>query len=136
MKIYFTVCIVKCTQKYISFCYATGGFTSRSSKEPVVLPTAPRAARGPRVADEDIPINPPYVAYLSNLPYEVDESYLIEFFGDMKVYILKYIMYRSPCLYFVLTRIFTALRFRIYVCQKNPINLRDTDMSSSKTDKV
>ncbi|XP_076765893.1 eukaryotic translation initiation factor 4B [Xylocopa sonorina] len=61
------------------------GFSSRSSKEPVVLPTAPRAARGPRVADEDIPTNPPYVAYLSNLPYEVDESYLTEFFADMKI---------------------------------------------------
>lgn len=61
------------------------GFSSRSSKEPVVLPTAPRAARGPRVADEDIPINPPYVAYLSNLPYEVDETYLTEFFANMKI---------------------------------------------------
>nr|XP_034174090.1 eukaryotic translation initiation factor 4B [Osmia lignaria] len=61
------------------------GFTSRSSKEPLILPTAPRAARGPRVADEDIPNNPPYVAYLTNLPYEVDESYLIEFFADMKI---------------------------------------------------
>lgn len=61
------------------------GFSSRSSKEPVVLPTAPRAARGPRVADEDIPTNPPYVAYLSNLPYEVDEAYLTEFFTYMKI---------------------------------------------------
>ncbi|CAK9830168.1 Eukaryotic translation initiation factor 4B [Anthophora retusa] len=61
------------------------GFSSRSSKEPVILPTAPRAARGPRVADEDIPNNPPYVAYLSNLPYEVDEAYLTEFFADMKI---------------------------------------------------
>lgn len=61
------------------------GFSSRSSKEPVILPTAPRAARGPRVADEDIPSNPPYVAYLSNLPYEVDEAYLTEFFANMKI---------------------------------------------------
>ncbi|KOX68213.1 Eukaryotic translation initiation factor 4B [Melipona quadrifasciata] len=61
------------------------GFSSRSSKEPVILPTAPRAARGPRVADEDIPSNPPYVAYLSNLPYEVDEVYLTEFFSNMKI---------------------------------------------------
>ncbi|XP_003703921.1 eukaryotic translation initiation factor 4B isoform X1 [Megachile rotundata] len=61
------------------------GFSSRSSKEPLVLPTAPRAARGPRVADEDIPTNPPYVAYLTNLPYEVDEAFLTEFFADMKI---------------------------------------------------
>ncbi|XP_076174720.1 eukaryotic translation initiation factor 4B isoform X2 [Ptiloglossa arizonensis] len=61
------------------------GFTSRSSKEPVILPTAPRAARDPRGTDDDVPINPPYVAYLSNLPYEVDELYLTEFFADMKI---------------------------------------------------
>ncbi|XP_015431598.1 PREDICTED: eukaryotic translation initiation factor 4B-like [Dufourea novaeangliae] len=62
-----------------------GGYTSRSSKEPVVLPTAPRAARDPHGVDDDVPTNPPYVAYLSNLPYEVDESYLTEFFADMKI---------------------------------------------------
>ncbi|XP_054003449.1 eukaryotic translation initiation factor 4B-like isoform X1 [Hylaeus anthracinus] len=61
------------------------GFTSRSSKEPIVLPTAPRAARDPRGTDDDVPTNPPYVAYLSNLPYEVDEAYLGEFFADMKI---------------------------------------------------
>ncbi|XP_043252681.1 eukaryotic translation initiation factor 4B-like isoform X1 [Colletes gigas] len=61
------------------------GFTSRSSKEPVVLPTAPRAARDPRGTDDDVPTNPPYVAYLSNLPYEVDEGYLTEFFTGMKI---------------------------------------------------
>ncbi|XP_017765861.1 PREDICTED: eukaryotic translation initiation factor 4B-like isoform X2 [Eufriesea mexicana] len=61
------------------------GFSSRSSKEPVILPTAPRAARDPQVTDDIIPTNPPYVAYLSNLPYEVDEAYLTEFFTDMKI---------------------------------------------------
>nr|XP_033336858.1 eukaryotic translation initiation factor 4B isoform X2 [Megalopta genalis] len=61
------------------------GYTSRSSKEPVVLPTAPRAARDPRGLDDDVPTNPPYVASLSNLPYEVDEAYLAEFFSDMKI---------------------------------------------------
>lgn len=64
------------------------GFTSRSSKEPVVLPTAPRAARDSRI-DEDVPTNPPYVAYLTNLPYDVDEAYLTEFFAEMKVNLLK-----------------------------------------------
>lgn len=61
------------------------GFSSRSNKEPVVLPTAPRAARGPHVADEDIPTNPPYVAYVSNLPYEVDSGDLSEFFAELKI---------------------------------------------------
>lgn len=61
------------------------GYTSRSSKEPVVLPTAPRAARDPRGLDDNVPTNPPYVASLSNLPYDVDEEYLTEFFAEMKI---------------------------------------------------
>lgn len=68
---------------YSSYRSATG-FTSRSSKEPVILPTAPRAARDSNM-DDDVPTNPPYVAYLTNLPYDVDESYLMEFFAEMKV---------------------------------------------------
>lgn len=67
-----------------TYCFVVEGFTSRSSKEPLILPTAPRAARGPYVVEEDIPDNPPYVAYLTNLPYEVDESYLTEFFTGTK----------------------------------------------------
>ncbi|XP_023246004.1 eukaryotic translation initiation factor 4B isoform X2 [Copidosoma floridanum] len=54
-------------------------------KEPVVLPTAPRAARDATVNDESIPTNPPYVAYISNLPYDVDEEDLHEFFAEMTV---------------------------------------------------
>lgn len=61
------------------------GYSSRSSKDPVILPTAPRAARGPGIDEENIPTNPPYVAYISNLPYDVDEADLIEFFAQMKV---------------------------------------------------
>lgn len=61
------------------------GFSSRSSKDPVILPTAPRAARGPGIDEENIPTNPPYVAYMSNLPYDVDEADLADFFADMKV---------------------------------------------------
>ncbi|XP_078037415.1 eukaryotic translation initiation factor 4B [Augochlora pura] len=61
------------------------GYTSRSSKDSLVLPTAPRAARDPRGLDDDVPTNPPFVASLSNLPYEVDEAYLAEFFSDMKI---------------------------------------------------
>ncbi|KAL0119435.1 hypothetical protein PUN28_007731 [Cardiocondyla obscurior] len=61
------------------------GFSSRNSKDPVILPTAPRAARGPGIDEENIPTNPPYVAYLSNLPYDVDEADLADFFADMKI---------------------------------------------------
>jgi len=49
------------------------------------LPTAPRAARGPGIDEENIPTNPPYVAYISNLPYDVDETDLADFFADIKV---------------------------------------------------
>lgn len=58
---------------------------SRNSKEQVVLPTAPRAARGPGVDEENIPTNPPYVAYISNLPYDSIEEDLIEFFDGMEI---------------------------------------------------
>ncbi|XP_012286861.1 eukaryotic translation initiation factor 4B [Orussus abietinus] len=60
-------------------------YSSRRNKKPVVLPTAPRVARGPGIDEENIPTNPPYVAYISNLPYEVDEEVLAEFFADMKI---------------------------------------------------
>lgn len=63
-------------------------FMTRSAKEPIVLPSAPRAARDPGVDEENIPTNPPYVAYISNLPYDVNEEDLYEFFGDAKVYFL------------------------------------------------
>ncbi|XP_008554817.1 eukaryotic translation initiation factor 4B [Microplitis demolitor] len=62
-----------------------GSYMSRSNKEPVVLPTAPRAARGPGVDEENIPTNPPYVAYISNLPYDVIEQDLADFFEGMEV---------------------------------------------------
>ncbi|EFN64292.1 Eukaryotic translation initiation factor 4B [Camponotus floridanus] len=61
------------------------GYSSRSSKDPVILPTAPRAARGPGIDEENIPTSPPYVAYISNLPYDVDEADLAEFFAEMKI---------------------------------------------------
>lgn len=73
-----------------TFLNITEGYSSRSSKDPVILPTAPRAARGPGIDEENIPTNPPYVAYISNLPYDVDEADLAEFFAEMKVDFCKY----------------------------------------------
>lgn len=61
------------------------GFSSRSNKDPVILPTAPRAARGPGIDEENIPTSAPYVAYISNLPYDIEESDLVDFFTEMKV---------------------------------------------------
>ncbi|XP_014470346.1 PREDICTED: eukaryotic translation initiation factor 4B [Dinoponera quadriceps] len=61
------------------------GFSSRSNKDPVILPTAPRAARGPGIDEENIPTNAPFVAYISNLPYDINEPDLEEFFENMKI---------------------------------------------------
>ena len=40
--------------------------------EAFVLPTAPRAARGPDMSDDRIPKDPPFTAYIANLSYDVD----------------------------------------------------------------
>ena len=40
--------------------------------EAFVLPTAPRAARGPDMSDDRIPRDPPFTAYIANLSYDVD----------------------------------------------------------------
>lgn len=74
------------------------GFSSRSNKDPVILPTAPRAARGPGIDEENIPTNPPYVAYISNLPYDIDESDLVDFFTDLKVSFHILEKYKYPVL--------------------------------------
>lgn len=58
---------------------------SRSSKEPFILPTAPRAAREPGFNEENIPTSPPFVAYVSNLPYDIVEDDLAEFFDGLNV---------------------------------------------------
>ncbi|XP_054279757.1 eukaryotic translation initiation factor 4B isoform X2 [Macrosteles quadrilineatus] len=50
----------------------------------VALPTAPRAARGPE-NDANIPKEPPFQAYLSNLSYEVTEDDLHNFFAELRV---------------------------------------------------
>lgn len=47
------------------------------------LPTAPRSARG--TDDERVPNAPPYVAYITNIPFEVIEEDIAEFFADMQV---------------------------------------------------
>ncbi|XP_075231164.1 eukaryotic translation initiation factor 4B [Lycorma delicatula] len=52
--------------------------------EKVVLPTAPRSARA-QEDDSTVPQDPPYMAYLTNLPYDVNEDELTNFFQDMKV---------------------------------------------------
>lgn len=57
----------------------------RYQPERLVLPTAPRTAREPDVDPERVPRDPPYTAYIANLPFEVDDSEIIRFFQDLKV---------------------------------------------------
>lgn len=65
--------------------YGGGGYSSRQ-RAPVVLPSASRAARGGlAVDDESIPRRPPFTAHISNLPYDVDESAILELFTGLKV---------------------------------------------------
>lgn len=61
------------------------GYMARSSKEPVILPTAPRAAREPGFNEENIPTSPPFVAYVSNLPYDIVEADLTDFFSGLNI---------------------------------------------------
>jgi translation initiation factor 4B len=51
----------------------------------VVLPTAPKAARGPDVDLSKVPTCPPYTAFLGNLPYDVSEDDIELFFRQLKV---------------------------------------------------
>lgn len=51
----------------------------------MVLPTAPKASRGFDEFAEKIPHQPPFIAYLSNLPYDVNEDEIADFFGELKV---------------------------------------------------
>nr|XP_039262669.1 eukaryotic translation initiation factor 4B-like isoform X1 [Styela clava] len=49
------------------------------------LPTGPRASRTIEVDMSKLPNEPPYTAFVGNLPYEADEEMLAEFFQDLKL---------------------------------------------------
>lgn len=53
--------------------------------EKIILPTAPKAARGPDVDMSRVPSRPPYTVYLGNLPYDVSDEDVIKFFRNLKV---------------------------------------------------
>ncbi|XP_069762696.1 eukaryotic translation initiation factor 4Ba isoform X2 [Narcine bancroftii] len=50
-----------------------------------LLPTAPRAARAPDIDMKRIPKQPPYTAFLGNLPYDVSEESIRKFFHGMNI---------------------------------------------------
>lgn len=59
-------------------------------KEKVILPTAPRATRSPDIDDEKVPKVPPFLAYISNLSYDVEESDISDFFRNLEVKLLEH----------------------------------------------
>lgn len=50
-----------------------------------ILPTAPRAAREPNIDRSRLPKCPPYTAFLGNLPYDVTEDSIKDFFRGLNV---------------------------------------------------
>ncbi|XP_076124839.1 eukaryotic translation initiation factor 4B-like isoform X1 [Alosa pseudoharengus] len=50
-----------------------------------ILPTAPRAAREPDVDRSRLPRSPPYTAFLGNLPYDVTEESIKNFFRGLAI---------------------------------------------------
>ena len=53
--------------------------------DPSILPTAPRAAREPNIDRSRLPKSPPYTAFLGNLPYDVTEDSIKEFFRGLNI---------------------------------------------------
>jgi len=49
------------------------------------LPTAPRAARGPNVDLSLVPNEPPFTAYIGNLPFDSTQEEVEKFFKGIKV---------------------------------------------------
>uniref|UniRef100_A0A8C1Z7M7 Eukaryotic translation initiation factor 4B n=1 Tax=Cyprinus carpio TaxID=7962 RepID=A0A8C1Z7M7_CYPCA len=50
-----------------------------------ILPTAPRAAREPNIDRSRLPRSPPYTAFLGNLPYDVTEESIKNFFRGLNI---------------------------------------------------
>ncbi|XP_044850605.1 eukaryotic translation initiation factor 4B isoform X4 [Mauremys mutica] len=50
-----------------------------------ILPTAPRAAREPNIDRSRLPKSPPYTAFLGNLPYDVSEESIKDFFRGLNI---------------------------------------------------
>ena len=50
-----------------------------------ILPTAPRSAPEPNIDWSRLPKSPPYTAFLGNLPYDVTEDSIKEFFRGLNI---------------------------------------------------
>ena len=61
------------------------GSTPRVVINRAVLPTCPRAARGADIDLSKVPTEPPFTAFIGNLPFEVSDEDVERFFKGMKV---------------------------------------------------
>jgi len=57
----------------------------RQAIDPSILPTAPRASRGSDVDEAKVPHSGPFQAYMSNIPYDMNEDDLVSFFQDLNI---------------------------------------------------
>lgn len=75
----------------VFFLFLTGYDSDDEVKKEVIdlsnLPTAPRSSRD-AVDPKTLPTEPPYTAFLGNLPYDVEEEDIIEFFSELQVWII------------------------------------------------
>ncbi|KAK5912798.1 hypothetical protein CesoFtcFv8_002636 [Champsocephalus esox] len=60
-------------------------YSRASNIDRSVLPTAPRSAREPDVDRSRLPRSPPYTAFLGNLPYDVSEESIKDFFRGLAI---------------------------------------------------
>lgn len=60
-----------------------------TAKERIILPSAPRAARGPAYDDSEIPKQAPFIAHLGNLSYDIADDDVYKFFRDLEVVELR-----------------------------------------------
>jgi len=51
----------------------------------IILPTAPKSIRGPDIDLNQVPTEPPFMCYLSNLPFDVSVNEVRRFFKDTHV---------------------------------------------------
>lgn len=57
----------------------------KNQSDVVILPLAPKSARGPDIDISKVPQQPPFLCYLSNLPFEATEDDIHKFFRDLKI---------------------------------------------------
>ena len=58
---------------------------NREMPQTVALPTAPRKAREEGYNQDRVPRDPPFVAHIANLSYDIDTEDVMNFFGHLRI---------------------------------------------------